>query len=93
MTEKQDQLNNMRNTAGNIAVYVKQLHDMAYAQYDMESETGSRSHSRDRLLCEIGTLCINIEHNIKQITDNLDMLSEIPRDFKVADDFEIWLMR
>jgi len=93
MIEKQDQLNNMRNMAGNIAVYVKQLHDMAYAQYDMESEAGSRSQSRDRLLCEIGTYCINIEHNIKRITDNLDMLSEIPRDFKVADDFEVWLMR
>ncbi len=93
MSEKQDQLANMRLMTGNIAVYAKQLHNMAYQQWDMESESGSRSLSRDRLICEIGTYCINIEHAIKQITDNINMLNEIPRDFKVADNFEIWIMR
>ena len=93
MSEKQDQLDNMRLMTGNIAVYAKQLHNMAYQQWDMESESGSRSLSRDRLVCEIGTYCVNIEHAIKQIVENIDMLREIPRDFKVEDNFEIWIMR
>ena len=93
MTERQDQLANISNTLGNIAVYVKQMHNMAYQQYDLESESGSRSLSRDRLICEIGACCVNIEYNIKQIKNNLDMLKEIPRDFNVPQDFEIWIMR
>jgi len=90
---KQDQLNNMRNMAGNMAIYIKQLHDAAYQQFDLEAESGSRSSSRDRLICEIGTQCVNIEYAIKQIVANLDMLNEIPQDFKVADNFELWIMR
>lgn len=88
-----DQIDNMHNLTGNIAVYVKQLHNMAYQQYDLESESGSRSLSRDRLICEIGTQCINIEYAIKQIVNNIDMLREIPRDFEVKDNFELWVMR
>lgn len=90
---KQDQIGNMRNIAGNLAVYARQLHDAAYQQFDLEAESGSHSPSRDRLICEIGTQCVNIEYAIRQIVGNLDMLNEIPRDFNVADDFEIWIMR
>lgn len=93
MSEKQDQIDNMHNLTGNIAVYVKQLHNMAYQQYDLESESGSRSLSRDRLICEIGTEIVNIEYAIKQIVNNLEMLKEIPRDFEVKDNFELWIMR
>jgi hypothetical protein len=90
---KQDQINSMRNMAGNLVVYARQLHDAAYQQFDLEAESGSRSSSRDRLICEIGTQCVNIEYAIKQIVRNLDMLNEIPQDFKVEDNFEIWIMR
>ena len=93
MSEKQDQLDNMRLMTGNIAVYIKQLHNMAYQQWDLESESGSRSLSRDRLVCEIGTYCVNIEYAIKQIIENIDMLREIPRDFNVDDKFEVWIRR
>jgi hypothetical protein len=88
-----DQIDNMHNSTGNIAVYVKQLHNIAYQQWDLESESGSRSLSRDRLLCEIGTYCINIEYAIKQIVNNLEMLKEIPKDYIIRDNFELWIMR
>jgi hypothetical protein len=88
-----DQIDNMHNLTGNIAVYVKQLHNIAYQQWDLESESGSRSLSRDRLLCEIGTYCINIEYAIKQIVNNLEMLKEIPKDYIIRDNFELWIMR
>jgi len=93
MSEPQDRLENMRLITGNIAVYAKQLHALAYQQWDMESESGSRSLSRDRLICEIGTEAINIEYALKQIVNNLEMLKEIPKDFKVEDKFELWTMR
>ena len=93
MSEKQDQLDNMRLMTGNIAVYAKQLHNMAYQQYDLESESGSRSLSRDRLTCEIGTEIANIEYAIKHIVNNLEMLKEIPKDYIIRDNFELWIMR
>ena len=88
-----DQIDNMHNLTGNIAVYVKRLHNMAYQQYDLESESGSRSLSRDRLICEIGTEIVNIEYAIKQIVNNLEMLKEIPKDYIIRDNFELWIMR
>ena len=93
MSEKQDQIDNMHNLTGNIAVYIKQLHNLAYAQYDLESENGSRSLSRNRLLCEIGTEIVNIEYAIKHIVNNLEMLKEIPKDYIIRDNFELWIMR
>jgi len=79
--------------AGNIAVMVKQVHGMAQDQFNAEYDAGSRSQSRSILLCEIGTSMINIEYELKKIRENIDHLNEIPQDYTIKENPELFLMR
>lgn len=88
--------NNLEQIAiqtGNIAVMVKQVHSMAQDQFNAEFDAGSRSNSRSLLLCEIGTSMTNIEYELKKIKENIDLLNEIPQDYTIKEDNQIFLMR
>jgi hypothetical protein len=78
MPNYQDNLPQILNLEGNIIVLTKQMHTLAREQFANEHQAGSRSSSRGILLAEIGTRLQGIEHDLKKIADNIDMLKEIP---------------
>ena len=74
----QDNLPNILSITGNLIVQVRQVHQLARDQFANEHKEGSRSSSRGLLLAEIGTSLQGIEHELKTITANIDMIKELP---------------
>jgi hypothetical protein len=88
-----DNLEQLTNITSNIIVQAKQAHGMAKDQFNAEYDAGSRSQSRNMLLCEIGSQFTSIESLLKQIILNLELLKEIPQDYTIEKEHQIFLMR
>ena len=74
----QDNLPQILGIAGNMIVLTRQMHALARDQFESEHKAGSRSSSRGLMLAEIGTALQGIEHELKTITANIDMIKELP---------------
>jgi hypothetical protein len=83
----------LTNLCSNIIVLSKQAHGMAHDQFNAEFDAGSRSQSRSVLLCEIGSCFVDIEGSLKKIISNIDLLNEIPQDYTIKEDNQLFLMR
>jgi hypothetical protein len=70
----QDNLPQILSIAGNMIVLTRQMHLLAREQFESEHKEGSRSSSRGLMLAEIGTALQGMEHELKTITGNIDML-------------------